>query len=88
MARKNSIRRRSRPTPSTPQLSERIQDQIETERRRLNKAVAILVGAELTAEYCPESSLVTDAVGVARDLVEAVIEALDVVALRRGTPDA
>lgn len=69
---------------SRPQRAQAsVQVKIETERRRLNKAVAVLVGAELTAEYCPERALVTDAVGVARELVETTIEALDSVKLNR-----
>src|SRR4051812_28204719 len=39
-----------------------IGEHIERQRRRLNKASAVLLGAELTAEYNPEMSIVTDAI--------------------------
>jgi hypothetical protein len=35
----------------------------------------VLIGAELTAEYCPDMSFVTDAISVAGDLVTQVIDA-------------
>jgi hypothetical protein len=87
MARKKSTRRR-RPAQSTPQLSEHAEKRIETERRRLNKAAAVLVGAELTAECCREMELVSDAINVARDLITQSLDALDIVELRRRTRDA
>lgn len=88
MARKKSTGRRRRPAQSKVHLPERISERIESERRRLNKAAAVLIGAELTAEYCPEMELVTDAIKVAGDLIAKSIEALDVVELRRRTRDA
>jgi hypothetical protein len=83
MAASKSTRRRSRPAQSKPHLPERIADRIESERRRLNKAVAVLIGAELTAEYCPDLDLVTDAISVAGDLISQAVDALDRVELRR-----
>jgi hypothetical protein len=47
------------------------------ECRRLNKVVAIFIGAELTAEYCPDRDLVNDAIGAARELIEQMIEVFD-----------
>jgi hypothetical protein len=82
MAASKSTRRPSRRARSKPQLPRPVQDRIESERRRLNKAVAVLVGAELTAEYCPDMSLVTDGISVACDLVTGAIDALDRVELR------
>ena len=38
---------------SNPHLPERVAERIESERRRLNRAAAVLIGAELTAEYSP-----------------------------------
>lgn len=65
-----------------PALTAHVQhERIEQQRRQLNKAVAVLIGAELTAEHSPEMSLVTDAVAVARELVESAIAALDSVNL-------
>lgn len=78
---KYTQRRRSARSTSLP---EPIEERIESERRRLNKAVAILTGAELTAEYCPDMELVTDAISVASQLVTQAIAALDVVELRAG----
>ena len=56
-------------------------DHIEEQRRRLNKASAVLIGAELTAEYCPEMSIVSDAISAARELVDATVAALDAINL-------
>lgn len=85
MAASKSTRRRSRPAQSKLLLlPERIQERIETERRRLNKAVSVLIGAELTAEYCPDLDLVTDAISVAGDLITRAIDALDRLELQRG----
>ena len=57
MAASKSTRRRSRAAQSKLQLPERIADRIQSERRRLNKAAAVLIGAQLTAEYCPDLDL-------------------------------
>jgi hypothetical protein len=85
MAEKKSTKRgRRKAKRSVNKVSaEIISDRIEEERRRLNKASAVLIGAELTAEYCPERGLVTDAISVASDLITQAVEALDAVALRR-----
>jgi hypothetical protein len=83
MAAKKSTRRRSRPAQSSPRLPEGIADRIESERRRLNKAIAVLIGAELSRDYYPDLELITDAISVARDLVTQAVDALDLVELRR-----
>lgn len=50
---------------------------IETQRRQLQRASAVLVGAALVAEHDVDGDVVGDCVTTARELVDAAIVALD-----------
>lgn len=59
------------------------QDRIEAERRRLQKASAVLIALVYSSSQGLDSEQVGDVAGVALDLVEQAILALDVVELKR-----
>lgn len=63
-----------------------VEARIAAERRRLQKASAVLSGAVLAAEQGLDAQVVADAVSAARELVDAAVRALDVVELTRDGP--
>jgi hypothetical protein len=66
------------PNPSTA-----FQDRIEAERRRLQKASAVLIALVYSSSQGLDSEQAGDVAGVALDLVEQAILALDAVELTR-----
>lgn len=60
-----------------PVLSERI----EAERRKLQRASAVLLALVYSSDHGLESEQAADVVSVALDLVEQAVDALDVVTL-------
>jgi hypothetical protein len=73
--------RRKRGKDSSPSVL--FQDRIEAERRRLQKASAVLLALVYSLNQALESEQAGDVAGVALDLVEQAILALDVVELRK-----
>ena len=61
-----------------------LQDRIEAERRRLQKASAVLIALVYSTSQGLDSEQAGDVAGVALDLIEQAIVALDAVELRRG----
>jgi hypothetical protein len=59
------------------------QDRIEAERRRLQKASAVLIALVYSSSQGLDSEQAGDVAGVALDLVEQAILALDAVELRK-----
>jgi len=59
------------------------QDRIEAERRRLQKASAVLIAPVYSTSQGLDSEQAGDVAGVALDLVEQAILALDAVELRK-----
>lgn len=84
MAKAKSTKRgRRKAKPHVKKVSaEIIRDRIEEERRRLQRARAILVAAQQSAMHGAECDY-CDIMAVATDLIDAAVEALDSVALRR-----
>jgi ABC-type phosphate transport system auxiliary subunit len=65
------------------ELSNAFQDRIEAERRRLQKASAVLIALVYSLTQAMDSEQAGDVAGVALDLVEQAILALDAVELRK-----
>jgi hypothetical protein len=63
--------------------SKAFQDRIEAERRRLQKASAVLIALVYSSSQGLDSEQAGDVAGVALDLVEQAILALDAVELRK-----
>lgn len=62
-------------------------EKIEAERRRLQKASAILIGAALASEQGVDPEVVADAITAGRELVDQAVAALDSVVLgQEGAP--
>lgn len=55
---------------------------IETERRRLMRASAILTAATLAADHDADAGVIGDCAHVARELVDAAVAALDSVTMK------
>jgi hypothetical protein len=81
MAAAKHTRRRRGKDGSEP--SGAIQDRIEAERRRLQKASAVLIALVYSLTQALDSEQAGDVAGVALDLVEQAILALDAVELRK-----
>ena len=81
MAAAKHTRRKRGKDGSNP--SGAIQDRIEAERRRLQKASAVLIALIYSLSQGLESEQTGDVAGVALDLIEQAILALDVVELRK-----
>lgn len=64
-------------------LSAQAEGRIEDERRRLQRASAILVGAVLAANEHVDAHVIADASVVARELIDAAVDGLDMVELSR-----
>ncbi len=60
-----------------------LQDRIEAERRRLQKASAVLIALVYSSSQGLDSEQAGDVAGVALDLIEQAIVALDAVELRK-----
>jgi hypothetical protein len=81
MAATKSTRRKRGRDGSNP--SGVLQDRIEAERRRLQKASAVLIALVYSSSQGLDSEQAGDVAGVALDLVEQAILALDAVELRK-----
>jgi hypothetical protein len=81
MAVTKSTRRKRGKDGANPSVE--FQDRIEAERRRLQKASAVLIALVYSLSQGLESEQAGDVAGVALDLVEQAILALDVVELRK-----
>ena len=81
MAAAKHTRRRRGKDGSSP--SAELQDRIEAERRRLQKAGAVLIALVYSLTQALDSEQAGDVAGVALDLVEQAILALDAVELRK-----
>ena len=81
MAARKSTRPRRGKDGSNP--SGELQDRIEAERRRLQKASAVLVALVYSSSQGLDSEQAGDVAGVALDLIEQAIVALDAVELRK-----
>lgn len=66
-----------------PAVSAEAEKKIEHQRGRLQKASSILLCAVLAAREGVDVDDVADAAGVARELIDAAVKALDSVALAR-----
>ncbi len=66
-----------------PDPSGNLQDTIEAERRRLQKAGAVLTALVYSLNQALDSEQAGDVAGVALDLIEQAILALDAVELRK-----
>jgi hypothetical protein len=82
MAVTKSTRRKRGKDGSNPSVV--FQDRIEAERRRLQKASAVLIALVYSLTQALDSEQAGDVAGVALDLVEQAILALDAVELRKG----
>jgi hypothetical protein len=71
--------RRAAKAVQADQLSERI----ETERRKLQRAAAVLLALVYSSDHGLETEHASDVASVALDLVEAALAGLDIVALKR-----
>jgi hypothetical protein len=69
--------------PRSPRASAR--QKIETERRQLLRASAILTGAALAAQHDVDRDVVADAISVGREFVDDAVDALDSIALSKTT---
>ena len=78
---KSTRRRRAK---DGPEPSVELQDRIEAERRRLQKASAVLIALMYSLTQALDSEQAGDVAGVALDLVEQAILALDAVELKKG----
>jgi hypothetical protein len=81
MAVTKSTRRKRGKDGSNPSVV--FQDRIEAERRRLQKASAVLIALVYSLTQALDSEQAGDVAGVALDLVEQAILALDAVELRK-----
>jgi hypothetical protein len=81
MAAAKFTRRKRGKDGSTP--SAVLQDRIEAERRRLQKAAAVLTALVYALNQALESEQADDVASVALDLIEQAIVALDAVELKR-----
>ena len=81
MAAAKHTRRKRAKDGSDP--SEVVQDRIEAERRRLQKASAVLIALVYSLTQALDSEQAGDVAGVALDLIEQAILALDAVELRK-----
>lgn len=81
MAARKSTRRKRRKDGVDP--SGVLQDRIEAERRRLQKASAVLIALVYSSSQGLDSEQAGDVAGVALDLVEQAILALDAVELSK-----
>ena len=81
MAVTKSTRRKREKDGSNPSVV--FQDRIEAERRRLQKASAVLIALVYSLSQGLDSEQAGDVAGVALDLVEQAILALDAVELRK-----
>jgi hypothetical protein len=81
MAVAKSTRRRRGKDGTNPSVA--FQDRIEAERRRLQKASAVLIALIYSLTQALDSEQAGDVAGVALDLVEQAILALDAVELRK-----
>jgi hypothetical protein len=81
MGATKSTRRKGKQDIADP--SRGFQDQIEAERRRLQKASAVLLALIYSLDRGLDLEQAGDAAGVALDLVEQAVLALDAVALKR-----
>jgi hypothetical protein len=81
MAVAKSTRRKRGKDGSNPSTA--FQDRIEAERRRLQKASAVLVALVYSSSQGLDSEQAGDVAGVALDLVEQAILALDAVELKK-----
>jgi hypothetical protein len=61
-----------------------IVERVETERRKLQRASAVLLALVYSSDRGLESEQAADVVSVALDLVEQAVDALDVVTLTQG----
>jgi hypothetical protein len=86
MAATKSSRRKRGKDGSKPSVV--FQDRIEAERRRLQKASAVLIALVYSLSQGLDSEQAGDVAGVAFDLVEQAVAALDAVQLARSGPDA
>lgn len=77
-----AARKPKRPSKKATDV-EALHDGIEVERRKLQRAAAVLTALVQSADSGLESEQASDVAGVALDLVEAAIEGLDMVALKR-----
>jgi hypothetical protein len=82
MAVTKSTRRKRGKDGSNPSVV--FQDRIEAERRRLQKASAVLIALVYSSSQGLDSEQGGDVAGVALDLVEQAILALDAVELKKG----
>jgi hypothetical protein len=81
MAAAKSSRRKGGKDGSEPSVV--FQDRIEAERRRLQKAAGVLLALVYSLSRGLDSEQAGDVAGVALDLVEQAILALDAVELRK-----
>ena len=81
MAVTKSTRRKRGKDGSNPSVV--FQDRIEAERRRLQKASAVLIALVYSSSQGLDSEQAGDVAGVALDLIEQAILALDAVELTR-----
>ena len=81
MGAPKSTRRKAKQDTSDP--SSVFRDQIEAERRRLQKASAVLLALIYSLDCGLDTDQAGDAASVALDLVEQAVLALDAVTLRR-----
>lgn len=81
MAARKSTRRKRGKDGADP--SGVFQDRIEAERRRLQKASAVLIALVYSSSQGLDSEQAGDVAGVALDLIEQAILALDAVELRK-----
>jgi hypothetical protein len=86
MAATKSSRRKRGKDGSNPSVV--FQDRIEAERRRLQKASAVLVALVYSLSQALDSEQAGDVASVALDLIEQAVAALDAVQLARPGPDA
>jgi hypothetical protein len=82
MAVIKSSRRKGGKDGSKPSVV--FQDRIEAERRRLQKAAGVLLALVYSLGQGLDSEQAGDVAGVALDLVEQAVKALDVVELMKG----
>jgi hypothetical protein len=86
MAAAKTTRRKRGKDGSNPSVV--FQDRIEAERRRLQKASAVLIALVYSLSQALDSEQAGDVASVALDLVEQAVAALDAVQLARPEPDA
>ena len=77
---KSTRRKRGKDGPNPSVV---FQDRIEAERRRLQKASAVLIALVYSLTQALDSEQAGDVAGVALDLIEQAILALDAVELRK-----